>query len=116
MACVPFRNGSHDFDAETVRDDEGRLTRRFSILAMNAAGLVVGGMAGTLSPGFAWPDWVLFVAVTFAAGQALRIGKGLAMAPQHLAMPLAVTSGAPGLRWRSLWYPFLALLLVSLAH
>ena len=97
-------------------DDEGPLSRRFAILAMNAAAIGLGGIAGVLLHGFPWPVWVLFVALTFGAGQALRFGKGPAMATRHCAMALVVTSGGPQFTVALLWYPLLALLIVIAAR
>jgi len=97
-------------------DDEGALARRFAILALNVAALGLGGAAGILLHGFPWPVWVLFVALTFGAGQALRFGKGPAMATRHCAMALVVTSGGPQFTLALLWYPLLALLIVVVAR
>lgn len=97
-------------------DDEGALPRRLSILAMNAAALGVGGALGTVLHGFPWPVWVLFALATFAAGQALRFGKGPAMAARHVAMALAVASGGPEFTPALLWYPLAALLIVVVAR
>ena len=97
-------------------DDEGPLMRRSVILAMTVIALALGGAAGTLLRGFPWPVWVLFVLVTFATGQALRVGKGPAMAARHFAMALVVTSGGPEFTLALLWYPLLALLLVVCAR
>lgn len=97
-------------------DDEGALSRRFAILAINAVAIGLGGLAGVLLHGFPWPVWVLFVALTFGAGQALRFGKGPAMATRHCAMALVVTSGGPQFTVALLWYPMLALLIVVVAR
>lgn len=97
-------------------DDEGPLRRRLSILVMNAAALGLGGAVGTVLHGFPWPVWVLFALTTFAAGQALRIGKGPAMAGRHVAMALAVASGGPEFTLSLLWYPLAALAIVVAAR
>ena len=97
-------------------DNEGVLSRRFAMLAMNAGALGLGGIGGVLLQGFPWPVWVLFVALTFGAGQALRFGKGPAMATRHCAMALVVTSGGPQFTISLLWYPLLALLIVAVTR
>jgi len=97
-------------------DDEGPLSRRFAILALNAGALGLGGICGALLHGFPWPVWVLFVALTFGAGQALRLGKGPAMASRHAAMALVVASGGPNFTVALLWYPLLAVLIVAVAR
>jgi hypothetical protein len=92
------------------------LAGRFAILAINAGALGLGGICGVLLHGFPWPVWVLFVLLTFGAGQALRLGKGPAMATRHAAMALVVTSGGPQFTIALLWYPLLAVLIVVVAR
>jgi hypothetical protein len=97
-------------------DDEGPLSKRFTILGMAAAAIALGGGAGVLMRGFPWPLWVLFAALTFAAGMANSIGKAPTLSARFCAMALIVASGLPVVSLAELVFPLGALAVVALTR
>lgn len=94
-------------------DDDRSLLRRYEILFMTACAIGLAGAAGFWLRGFPPPAWVLFIALTFGAGLANRIGKAPVMSARYAAMALIVTSGMPAFEFAEIYYPLGALVLVA---
>ncbi len=76
-------------------DDDGLLPARLATLALVAAGMAVGGVAGHLLGGYSTRFWPLFLAAAFAAGWLYRAPRGVQLAARVCAIALSIVAGLP---------------------
>lgn len=86
-------------------DNDGALSGRLRLLAVDALALAAGGLVGYLFCRHAERVfWPLFVVLTFAVALAARHGREPLLAGRHCAVAFIVAAGIPAFQIFQLWY------------